>query len=43
MAPVTADAFIFRAVTLPPLDDDNHNFSELKKMKTKCLHRLREL
>ncbi|KAH0902452.1 hypothetical protein HID58_041955 [Brassica napus] len=31
------------AVTLPPLDDDNHNFSELKKMKTKCLHRLREL
>ncbi|KAF2541754.1 hypothetical protein F2Q68_00030276 [Brassica cretica] len=33
MAPVTADAFILRAVTLPPLDDDNHNFSETQEDK----------
>ncbi|KAF3600622.1 hypothetical protein F2Q69_00034182 [Brassica cretica] len=31
MPPVTADAFIFRAVTLSPLDDDNHNFSETQE------------
>ncbi|KAF3562299.1 hypothetical protein DY000_02016851 [Brassica cretica] len=31
MAPVTADPFIFGAVTLPPLDDDNHDFSETQE------------
>ncbi|KAH0859319.1 hypothetical protein HID58_087580 [Brassica napus] len=31
MAPVTTDPFIFGAVTLPPLDDDNHDFSETQE------------
>ncbi|WZZ20996.1 hypothetical protein YC2023_122383 [Brassica napus] len=31
MAPVTADTFFFGAVTLPPLDDDNHDFSETQE------------
>ncbi|CAN7139688.1 unnamed protein product [Brassica rapa subsp. narinosa] len=31
MAPVTADTFFFGAVILPPLDDDNHDFSETQE------------